>query len=150
MRRVRRYRRLCRVERIEPTVRAPPRLERVPASQRCPHQVFVRRCNMPANPNPNVRLIQVLAGVQTVARAYSVLQSAGLSELAEEALEFIFEDFPDAVERAYLLDFMIRHGGLTVANVRRVLPGWAHQRTNKCGKCRFPGHNQAHCPGILI
>jgi len=105
---------------------------------------------MPDNPNPNVRRIQALLGVETAAKAYAILSSAGISEAAEEALEFLFEDFLDIVERSYLIDFILRHGGLSVTNVRRIVPGWAHQRTNKCGKCRFPGHNQAHCPGPLI
>ena len=103
-----------------------------------------------SDPDPNKRLIQTLVGAQTVAKAVAILESAGLSEAAEEALEFIFEDFPDAVERAYLIDFVIRHGGLSFTNVRRALPGWAHQRTNKCGKCGYPGHNKNHCPGELF
>ena len=51
---------------------------------------------MPDNPNPNVRVIQALLGVQTAAKAYAILSSAGISEAAEEALEFLSHGVHDA------------------------------------------------------
>lgn len=102
-----------------------------------------------SDPDPNRHLIRALVAGQTVAKAYSILMSQGVSEVVEEALELIFEDIPDAIERAYLIDFIIRHGGVTLHNFRRCSPVF-HQRTNKCSKCNFPGHNKNHCPGILF
>ena len=98
---------------------------------------------MPDNPEPNKRLIVALVAVQNAGQAYSICMDFGVSNVLLEVLEFLFE-FPDEVERAYLIDFIIRHGGLTMTNAKRCI---GLQQTNTCSKCQCVGHNKNHCPG---
>jgi hypothetical protein len=98
---------------------------------------------MPDNPEPNTQLIVALVAAQNAEQAYSILVDGGLSNVVLEVIEFLFE-LPDEIERAYMFDFIIRHGGLTMSNAKRCI---GLQQTNKCGECGCVGHNKNHCPG---
>ena len=46
------------------------------------------------------------------------------------------------------MEFAIRHGGLTMNNLRRFSPAYK-QRTNRCSECHLQGHNVNHCNSSL-
>jgi len=97
--------------------------------------------------NPNVALIKAIAAAKTTHDIMGLLDGATLVEFASDAVEYIVEgDYKDNIEKACILEFCTRHGGVTMSNVRRFSPVLA-QRTNRCGTCREFGHNANHCPG---
>ena len=56
------------------------------------------------------------------------------------------------LETACLIDFCIRHGGVTWQNAKRLCPEGGMfkalgltQVTQRCSLCRCPGHNKNHC-----
>ena len=101
---------------------------------------------MPANPKPDKNLILKICACENGARCASMLASEGITEVVLEILEQIF-DFQDSVERAYMIEYCIRHGGVTSENFQRFI---GLQQTNKCGECRQKGHIATHCPGRLF
>ncbi len=101
---------------------------------------------MPENPKPNGDLIIAINACENGARCANMLATEGISEVVLSVLEQIF-DFDDSVERAYMIEYCIRHGGVTMSNFQRFMD---IKQTNKCGKCRHKGHIQTYCPGNLF
>ena len=95
---------------------------------------------------PDGDLIIAINACENGARCAAMLASEGITEVIQSVLEQIFE-FQDSVERAYMIEYCIRHGGVTRENFMRFTN---LQQTNKCSICRQKGHDKNHCPGKLF
>ena len=104
------------------------------------------------DPRPNRKRIERIQAAIILGEAHKVhaaLASHGLS-LAIEFIQAIL-GMHDAEKTACLVDFLFRHGGATLQNLRRFVPNnflgdiIGSQRTNKCGKCHRFGHIQKYC-----
>jgi hypothetical protein len=102
-----------------------------------------------SSPEPNARLIEGIAAVNTARLAMGVIEASCACELAIEAVEFIMNGaFRGPLTKACLIEYCTRHGGVTMTNIRRFLPLFK-KRTNKCSTCRCPGHNKNYCSGTM-
>ena len=92
------------------------------------------------DPKPNKALIQAIAAASTVHQVKAALATHGISEFINlfQALNGI----SDNVDKACIIDFCLRHGGLNWNNAMKYI-GMA--RTNKCSACGRPGHNKNYC-----
>ena len=113
--------------------------------------LMLRRRTMVHNATPNRGFIEAVAAGYSTAQLSSILVDGGCSVTAEKVAELLqwllTGEHYDNEEKACILDFVIRHHGsdlmgLTWDAFKRI-SGLAH--TNRCGNCRRPGHNAAHC-----
>lgn len=100
-----------------------------------------------ANPNPNPTLINAIERAEKVSAIHSLLTDAGI-KVALDALMLLLGIAGSYRDKADLIEFCIRHGGVTMQNAQRFVPEWTGmgQHTNKCGTCHRRGHNKNHCP----
>jgi len=102
------------------------------------------------NATPNVALIKGLEGAQNVGGIVSILTDFGISFVVD-VINWLMGIEGSYLDRACIIDFLVRHDGLmSLDSVKRALNnvsyGLCGQRTNKCSKCRWLGHNANHCP----
>ncbi|KAG2444656.1 hypothetical protein HXX76_001400 [Chlamydomonas incerta] len=107
---------------------------------------------MGVDANPNVALINSIAAGKSAYDVYGILADGGFTasvDMVADLLNWVLDgDVKDNFEKACIVDFVIRHHGknlmtLTWEMTKRYL---GMSRTNRCGKCRRPGHTQPHCP----
>jgi hypothetical protein len=103
------------------------------------------------DPVPNRRRIDIFFTLYTSAKFASIAADGGCTlTVLEKVLEWC-ADLGDDYEKCCFLDFLIRHGGITFENAKRLLPksvlGFrlGGTRTNSCSKCRHIGHQQQYC-----
>ena len=93
--------------------------------------------------------VEKIALFKTAHDIYGFLDGESEFEVCLDAIEYIMSgECKNNLEKACIIDFCGRHGGITLTNARRFLPtGWFSQKTNRCGnvKCRLPGHQQKDC-----
>ena len=93
----------------------------------------------------DANLVEKLAVAKTAHDIYGILDGSTAIELAMDAIEYILSgEWKNNLEKACILEFCCRHGGVNMTNVRRFSPIWS-QRTNRCSTCRCPGHDKNHC-----
>jgi hypothetical protein len=99
---------------------------------------------MAPNPKPNKDVIQAIAAVRSATRIHSILTSGGL-DLALDVIQFILSNggFQSDLDKACVIDFCARHGGISLTNIGRFL---GTVKTNRCSHCRWIGHNKNYCP----
>lgn len=71
---------------------------------------------MSVNPEPDVWRINALFACKTVYDMHSWLVDQGISSCID-ALHSLLSGFRDNYEKALVVDFAIRHGGITLRNV---------------------------------
>ena len=100
-----------------------------------------------ANPRPDPELIDQIVKAETTHAIYSLLSDGGI-KVFMDALLLINGIAGSYRDKADLIEFCIRHGGVTIQNAQRFVPEWTGlgQRTNRCGSCRRRGHQATYCP----
>ena len=93
------------------------------------------------NPQPNKSMILAIAAAKSAHDIHHVIATHGAS-LAIEIVQW-FQGITDNIEKACIIDFACRHGGLTLSNIAKYI-GMA--QTNRCSNCRWIGHNKNYCP----
>ena len=84
---------------------------------------------------------------------FEVISYLDGEHFVEEVIDWIMNrETKNHLEKACLLDFCLRHGGLTWENAKRLCPQGAILKaigvtkiTLRCSACRCPGHNKNHC-----
>ena len=100
--------------------------------------------------SPNCSLIEAMAAAKSAQDIYGMLDGSTFVEFAMDVIEAIWHgDFKDNLEKACILDFCLRHGGINWTNARRFAPVF-QQRTNKCSHCHLQGHDANHCSQKMI
>ena len=94
---------------------------------------------------PNCKLIESMAAVKTAHDIAGLFDGTTEVEIALDALEWIVSgEWKDNLEKACIIDFILRHGGLNMKNGARLSPIFK-QKTNKCSTCHLQGHDKDHC-----
>ena len=92
---------------------------------------------------PNFRLIQTIAAAKDAYDIGRACTGGSPEESLIDVIQWILSgDWRDNYEKACVIEFCLRHGGLTMHNAGRFI-GMA--KTNCCGTCGYPGHNKNHC-----
>jgi hypothetical protein len=89
---------------------------------------------------PNKELILAIAAAHTAHQVKAALASHGASELV--GLLQSLNGISDNIDKACIIDFCLRHGGVSFKNAFRYIGA---AQTNRCSLCRRPGHNKNHC-----
>jgi hypothetical protein len=101
---------------------------------------------MSHDPNPNWVLIRTIQGAISAGRIYSIAHTAGLHLAIEIVSEIIGVSTGSDYDKACLVEFCNRHGGMTGTNARRfAFECLGGQHTNRCSNCGAIGHNKNHC-----
>ena len=101
-----------------------------------------------SNATPNVDIINRMIQAKSAHDVMSILDGECVVEIMYDAVEYIMNgEYKDNKDKACLMEFCIRHGGLTMTNARRFSPVFK-QGTNRCSVCRNIGHDKNHCPGV--
>lgn len=96
--------------------------------------------------DPNKNAILAIRAAESAIHVHSILASYGIM-MAVDVITGIMGVKSGDLDKACLIEFCYRHGGLTSHNASRFAyecMGGSH--TNRCGNCNWIGHNKNHCP----
>jgi hypothetical protein len=99
-----------------------------------------------SDPAPNRRRIDQFYRAYQVYQLGSIAYDCGVTEAVISQILDWAADLRDDYEKCCFLDFLIRHGGVTLNNARRLLPGiFGGTGTNSCPRCGHVGHISRYC-----
>lgn len=94
------------------------------------------------NPVPNRALVNSLEAAHTAKQVADLIDG----ECIIDVIQYVMGEYKDARDKACIIEFSLRHGGLTMKNLRRYFgSGFFAQKTNRCSKCRRIGHQAKYC-----